>query len=638
MSLHDQLTAVLALLPSVFFLLWFLRAARQAPEPPRVVIACYLAGCAAFGIAVVLLHLLDPMHRALPGEAWMFLGVAPVEETLKLVAVILAAGLPARWGRMTSGLVYAIAASLGFAAVENIAYAERFGIETGLLRAFTAVPGHALHGALVGIQLGRAHRAQRSGFGGVLLGLALAVFAHGLYNTLLLEGPAVRMLVVPLLLVEGAILMALFQRAKAEDVDYIVAQLRRLPVLAAAPTSSLRLLATRALRRRLAAGDRVFREGDDSEAVYLVLGGQMSVDRLTADPNDGDAREHLANLDTGAFFGEMGVLMDRERSASVRAESDALVLELSRTGLHEAIAVVDGLAEELRDAARDRGVATENLPSVTQLHAQAGQLHDEKHEDLDPDSLVARLKEVPLLSGLRFEALQLLAAGAYTVRKRKRSRLLREGGQGAGLCVILEGRAAVIRGGEQVNELGPGDWFGEISLLTGFAATATVQAITPMELAVVDGSDLRGVIGMVPNVGVVLLDQIEERLARDGADRQMPRPGVARGLIAKLRRTMGGLGFARGEARSKEAAILMAAFPQLLELPTTAADALAELGTPLDGDSRLGWVIPCPRPDVLAAQAWFLPDESVAEALSRCPHLVHLLARQAARRARVEQQ
>ncbi len=629
--MHQQLVAALALLPSVLFLLWFLRAARQAPEPVRVVAICYLAGCAAFGAAVLVLDLLQPVLAPLPAALRMFVGVAPVEESLKVLAVVLAAGLPSRWGRMTSGLVYAVAASLGFAAVENIIYTERLGIETGLLRALTAVPGHALHGALVGIQLGRAHRS-RNAVAGVLVGLVLAVLAHGLYNALLLQGPTLRMMVLPLLLLEAGVLMALLQRAKSEDVNQIVEQLRQLPALSRAPTSSLRMLATRARRRRLEAGQRVFEEGDASTAVYLILGGHMSVERYTPDPDDGDAREKLGDLRTGAFFGEMGVLMQRDRAASVRAEDDALVLELSRTGLHEAITEVDGLAEELRDSARGRGVPTAKLPSLTELRLTAVQAQDRKRDELDPHSLAGRLRAVPLLARVRTDALVLLAAGAFTEVRRKRALLLREGSASRGLCMILQGRAGVFRDGEQVAELGVGDWFGEISLLTGFAASASVRALTPVELAVVDGSDLRGVVGLVPSVGVELLAGIRARLGRDGPSQRLPSTPPQRVLLSLLRRGAARIGLGRAETRSPGAELLISAFPELLELPTAAAETLALMGSPADPAAltQPGVRLIPRRPDVLPSD-WYLADVVLEDALSRCPHLLHLLARQATR-------
>lgn len=630
MSVNVHLQAALALIPSLAFLLWFLRVSDRSPEPARVVALAYLCGCGAFGLAVLALAGLEPVVASLPGTARMFVAVAPVEESLKLGAILLAAGLPSRWGRMTSGLVYAIAASLGFAAVENVAYTERFGIETGLLRSFTAVPGHALHGALVGIQLGRASAGDRgSAIRGVLLGLLLASLAHGLYNALLLQASALRTLVVPLLMVEATILYFLFQRAKEEDLSRIVEQLRLMPILRGASTPALRMLATRSLRRRVTTGQRLFAEGEDSRAVYLLLGGRLAVDRLTARPDDGDAREHVADLDSGAFFGEMGVLMDRSRSASVRAEKDSIVLELSRTGLHEAVAVVDGLAEELRETAADRGVSMERLPSVDQLQDSAELREQRLSEGVAEGSLASRLRDVPLLRGIRTEVLRMLAASAIHQTFKPGSVLLVQGRAGDALTVILSGIADVERGGETLATLAEGDWFGEISLLTGYSASASVTARTAMEVAVIEGDALRGVIALVPSIGDTILTEIAVRLGRDDTARSLPVPPLHRRVLAYFARTAGFVGFGRAAQRSPAALALTRALPELLELPASAAETLAELGSPAHDAPGDAFLLPAQVPGHVAGDAWALPRELLADALARSPHVIHVLARRA---------
>lgn len=627
-SVNAHLQAALALIPSVLFLLWFLRVSDRSPEPARVVGLAYLGGCGAFGLAVLGLAALEPALVTLPPSARMFVAVAPLEELLKLGAVLIAAGLPTRWGRMTSGLVYAIAASLGFAAVENVAYTERFGIETGVLRSFTAVPGHALHGALVGIQLGRASAGDRgSAVRGVLLGLVLASLAHGLYNALLLQSSALRTLVVPLLMVEAVVLYLLFQRAREEDLSRIVEQLRLMPILAGASTPALRMLATRSLRRRVTSGERVFAEGDDSRAVYLLLGGRLAVDRLTARPDDGGAREHVADLDTGAFFGEMGVLMDRSRSASVRAEKDSIVLELSRTGLHEAVAVVDGLAEELRETAADRGISSERLPSVSELYTTAELREQEMSKAVAQGSLASKLRDVPLLGGIRTEVLRMLAAGAVHGTRKPGDVLLAQGNAGDALMVILSGSSEVRRDGQTLATLEEGDWFGEISLLTGYTATASVIAKTPMELAVIEGDGLRGVIALVPSIGDTILTEIQVRLDRDDQARSLPVPAMHRRLLAYLARTAGFVGFGRAAQRSPAALALTRALPELLELPASAAETLAELGSPAADAPGDAFLLPALVPGRIPGDAWALPRELLADALARSPHLIHVLAR-----------
>ena len=81
------------------------------------------------------------------------------------------------------GIMYAVAISLGFAALENFVYVLGFGLQIGLLRAVTAIPAHAAFGVFLGYFAGRAKfivpdRSARE----LRRGVFAAVFAHGLYD------------------------------------------------------------------------------------------------------------------------------------------------------------------------------------------------------------------------------------------------------------------------------------------------------------------------------------------------------------------------------------------------------------------------------------------------------------------------
>lgn len=85
------------------------------------------------------------------------------------------------------GVVYAVFVSLGFALWENIAYVLRFGMETAVARAMTAIPGHACFGVFMGAWYGVAKRrelmgdaegSKRSRF----FALLVPAFLHGLYD------------------------------------------------------------------------------------------------------------------------------------------------------------------------------------------------------------------------------------------------------------------------------------------------------------------------------------------------------------------------------------------------------------------------------------------------------------------------
>jgi CRP-like cAMP-binding protein len=77
--------------------------------------------------------------------------------------------------------------------------------------------------------------------------------------------------------------------------------------------------------RQLAAGEYMFRQGEPSDAFYIVVEGTADVIS-----ESGGASSHIATLHPGAFFGEMGILNSQPRGASVRAKSELKALRLDR--------------------------------------------------------------------------------------------------------------------------------------------------------------------------------------------------------------------------------------------------------------------------------------------------------------------
>jgi len=90
------------------------------------------------------------------------------------------------------------------------------------------------------------------------------------------------------------------------------------------------------------------------------------------------------------------------------------------------------------------------------------------------------LKKVPLFSGLDNRELQQIANSMRERRVAAGDVVLEQGAGGAGFFVVDEGEADVSVDGSSVGTVGPGDYFGEIALLTGSDRTATVTARTDM--------------------------------------------------------------------------------------------------------------------------------------------------------------
>jgi CRP-like cAMP-binding protein len=90
------------------------------------------------------------------------------------------------------------------------------------------------------------------------------------------------------------------------------------------------------------------------------------------------------------------------------------------------------------------------------------------------------LKKVPLFAGLDDRELAEIAASMKERRVSAGETVLEQGAGGAGFFVIDEGEADVTVDGQPRGTIGPGDYFGEIALLTGSDRTATVAARTDM--------------------------------------------------------------------------------------------------------------------------------------------------------------
>ena len=96
---------------------------------------------------------------------------------------------------------------MGFATLENILYVQKYGVQTGFLRMFLAVPAHATFGVLMGYHVGKAKFDRPNSGRLLLLGLFWAVLFHGLYDFFLfLQGnPYIKEYISDLLLFIGAV-------------------------------------------------------------------------------------------------------------------------------------------------------------------------------------------------------------------------------------------------------------------------------------------------------------------------------------------------------------------------------------------------------------------------------------------------
>lgn len=122
---------------------------------------------------------------------YAFFVVALTEEYMKYLVLRIYNYPHKEFDEPYDGIMYGVAVSLGFASVENVMYVlnAEAAISIGLLRMFTAVPGHAMFGVLMGYFVGKAKFSTKyHPFFMRSLGLLVAILVHGLYDFLLFMG------------------------------------------------------------------------------------------------------------------------------------------------------------------------------------------------------------------------------------------------------------------------------------------------------------------------------------------------------------------------------------------------------------------------------------------------------------------
>ena len=130
-----------------------------------------------------------------------------------------------------------------------------------------------------------------------------------------------------------------------------------------------------------------------------------------------------------------------------------------------------------------------------------------------PERQLRLLRGVPLFAGLTLTALERLAEGLVPDRVAAGTTIIREGEPGRDYFLIERGEVEVRAAGRPINRGGPGDSFGEIALVRNVPRTATVVALTDLELEVLDSADfLAALAGPASRATAAAI--IDERLAR----------------------------------------------------------------------------------------------------------------------------
>jgi CRP/FNR family transcriptional regulator, cyclic AMP receptor protein len=131
---------------------------------------------------------------------------------------------------------------------------------------------------------------------------------------------------------------------------------------------------------------------------------------------------------------------------------------------------------------------------------------------MDEQGAIERIRSVPLFSEFGEKELQRVAAIVKEVSFPEGKVIAKQGETGVGFHMISEGEAKVSVDGVDHATLGPGAYFGEISLIDGSPRSATVTATTDLKTVSLTSWDFNALLDQFPELSRTLLKQLCRRL------------------------------------------------------------------------------------------------------------------------------
>jgi F-box/leucine-rich repeat protein 7 len=324
----------------------------------------------------------------------------------------------------------------------------------------------------------------------------------------------------------------------------LVDRIRSFPLFMSAPDAFLAAIHNHLKPQIHSAHDHILTEGDDAKAMYWLVRGAVAVTS-----RDGEAV--YAELKPGAFFGEIGVLMNIPRTATIVARTKCMLVVLMKEDLHEELPKFPEMEKAIRDEAQERltilnkkrqemgcstklrttnghHLAREAAPGEVStgevgIIKDGGAINTKKRKSPSPGiiedpaiggsalgsgyiNVRKTLKELPLFSALPADILHFLGLSAQPKSYTPFTDIVRQGSTGNDIFFIVRGEAEVIHESTSPKGLGAkrvtrstsvrprlkqGQYFGEVAGL-GLSVwrTATVRAITAVECLMIGGDAL----------------------------------------------------------------------------------------------------------------------------------------------------
>lgn len=274
----------------------------------------------------------------------------------------------------------------------------------------------------------------------------------------------------------------------ARDQKRAVERLATMPLFTGLPKDVLRAIGERLLLRHVPAGALVFAEGTPGDALYIIDSGQVEI---VSDSRAGSFV--LARLGADEFFGEMALLSGRPRSSAARTAEHTNLWVLYRSDFDDLV---------------------NRYPTIS---LAMGKVLSQRLAEMDRRFTESHLRGLKLLAGLSSSQLEDVGSRLRPTRFEQDETVIKQGEPGDEMYFIESGRARVVREMSPTKalvlaELGAGDLFGEMALLTGAPRSATVTALSELNLWILGHADFDELVTAYPNLALAVSRLLSERL------------------------------------------------------------------------------------------------------------------------------
>ncbi|MDA0340822.1 MAG: cyclic nucleotide-binding domain-containing protein [Proteobacteria bacterium] len=287
---------------------------------------------------------------------------------------------------------------------------------------------------------------------------------------------------------DQALLEERFAAIEGMSVDEVLEAIQtNVPLLSHMSRLQLREFMLESQIHRFKPKDTIFERNDFTNSVYSIVDGAVDIQINPNDPSE------VVTLHSGAFFGEMGLLSGRRRTATILAHADSILVETPRRAMLKLISSIDAAKRVIDEAAIARQIQTHLAPNIDPA------LLDEVVSTATIESFSAG--DVVIQEGETSNDVYLIRSGSMMVSRR------------------IGGRDVVL------SYIPAGNYVGEMAMLTEAPRSATVKATVASETIRIDAGAFKRLLEREPVLKREIEARFQDRLVQNVETEQRPDSG-----------------------------------------------------------------------------------------------------------------